>query len=269
MTSVRVCLALIVLALGVGACSGAGTIEADQPAGAAGSTSDASPTSSSALTAADSSGGLALWVDEDFEAGPGVMQTYSDGLTTYVEEGRYWMANTTGAMMPSPVTFPESSSSIKVRVDVIPPEVLVGTEAYTDAFGVLLRGSNERDAASYQLEIYPPGAIEERGVVGLVRSRVNPSGERKGEVLSLIHLDELKPASIEVTITQQPTSTTIALGLEESLPNQPGLRVTHSDVVHDPSGIRSFQTVALTVTKRDGTPIGWDNLEIWVDASSA
>jgi hypothetical protein len=267
MTSARVCLALIVLALGVGACSGASTIEADQPAGAADSTSDASPTSSSVPTGTDSSGGLALWVDEDFEAGPGVMQTYSDGLTTYAEEGRYWMANTTGGMMPSPVAFPESSS-IKVRVDVIPPNELVGTEAYTDAFGVLLRESTERDAASYQLEIYPPGAIEERGVVGLIRSRVNPSGEREGEVLSLIHLDELKPASIEVTVTQQPTSTTVALGLEESLPNQPGLRVTHSDVVHDPSGIRSFQTVALTVTKRDGTPVGWDNLEIWVDASS-
>lgn len=51
------------------------------------------------------------------ETGPGVMQICSDGLTTCVEEGRYWMANMTGALMPSPRASLESSS-IRVRVDV-------------------------------------------------------------------------------------------------------------------------------------------------------
>lgn len=199
--------------------------------------------------------GLVLWVEEDFEVGPGVMGIYSDGLTTSVEDGRYWMVNTTGGMQPSPISFPDTSG-ISVQVDIVPPSEFDVASGYTDNYGILVREGTDTDAASYAMEFWPPGAIQQRAVLSLIRTRV-VDGERNGTVLASVDLDGLEPVRAGLQAQQAQDGTLLTLTVDGSVTE-----------VTDSEGIGTFGALGLTVTARDGTPVGWDNLEVWVDATN-
>lgn len=240
----------------LGACGG----DADEAVGGSGpgalsSTGSASeepePVPEEVLQSTQEESGLVLWAEEDFEEGPGIVGMDTNGRTV-VTEGRLWISSPGGQGGIATANPLPSSDSVRVVVDIFPPDDLDADNSY--AVYVFEDDTNWATSPHYSVNFYPPRPDDPVALVTLFRG--DPSLDDTTDLLDFVELDALGPAHLDLLIESVEEGTRLSLRVGES-----------SIQTVDRPGMKRFGTVMIDVDGPD-LSVGFDNLEIWLDPAA-